>query len=163
MFNNQQGGCKMRQRIFSLWGVLLILVILHSLISAQEKGRFGIIVKAQLIPQIGISYGISDRIRARLSTYLEFSDGDLIYSTVSSLNLQIKLSADGDLSTYIGPDFTYHGFMDEFFLGVILGTEYKVHKKLGLFGEFGPSLIVGDGIEGISFLNTGVGIKYYFK
>jgi len=63
----------------------------------------------------------------------------------------------------IGPDFTYHGFIDEFFLGVILGAEYKVHKKLSLFGEFGPSLIVGDGIEGICFLNTGVGIKYYFK
>jgi len=153
----------MRQRTLSLWVVLTILVISCCSINAQEKGQFGIVVKAQLIPQIGISYGISDRVRTRLSTYLEFSDGDFIYSTVLSLNFQIKLSADGNLSTYIGPDFTYHGFIDEFFLGVISGAEYKVHEQLSLFGEFGPCLRVGDGIEGISFLNTGVGINYYFK
>jgi len=153
----------MRQRTLSLWVILTILVILYSSIRAQEKGQVAINVKAQLIPQIGLSYRISDRIRTRLSTYLEFNEGDFIYSTVSSLNFQFKLSSDESLSTYIGPDFTYHGFIDDFFLGVILGAESKIHQKLSLFGEFGPCLRVGDGIEGISFLNTGVGIKYYFK
>ncbi len=151
------------KRILQLWAIFTILVTLHSSTNAQEKGRIGLTVKAQIIPQIGISYGVSDRIRTRFSMYLEFSDGGFIYSTVSSLSFQVKLTSDESLSTYIGPDITYHGFIDELFLGIILGVEYKVHKKLSLFGEFGPSLRVGDGIEEISFLNTGVGIKYYFK
>jgi len=151
------------RKLFRLWIIFVLTVVFSFLTNAQEKGQVAINVKAQLIPQIGLSYRISDRIRTRLLTYLEFNEGDFIYSTVSSLNFQFKLSSDESLSTYIGPDFTYHGFIDEFFLGVILGAEYKVHKKLSLFGESGPSLRVGDGIEEISFLNTGVGTKYYFK
>lgn len=82
---------------------------------------------------------------------------------MSNLCLIIRLSSDESLSTYIGPDITYHGFIDNLFLGIIFGAENNVHKKLSLFGEFGPSLRVGDGIEAITFLNTGVGIKYHFK
>lgn len=153
----------MRQRKSSLLAILTIIVIFSCFLSAQEKGQVGVNVKAQIIPHIGISYGISDRIRTRLSMYLEFSDGDFLYSTVSSLSFQIKLSSDEFLSTYIGPDVTYHGFIDEFYLGIIFGTEYKVHNKLVLFAEFGPSLGVGDGIESLSFLNTGVGVMYFFR
>lgn len=82
---------------------------------------------------------------------------------MSSLIFLIRLSSDESLSTYIGPDITYHGFIDKFFIGIIFGAEYNVHKKLSLFGEFGPSLRIGDGIEAVTFLNTGVGIQYYFK
>ncbi|HPC36847.1 MAG TPA: hypothetical protein PLW05_07755 [Candidatus Marinimicrobia bacterium] len=151
------------KRLFHLWIILTIIGILPYVINAQEKGRVGLTVKAQLIPQVGISYGISDNIQARLATYLEFSGGDFLYSTMSSLSFQIKLSSDEFLSTYIGPDVTYHGFIDEFYLGIIFGAEYKVHNKLVLFAEFGPSLGVGDGIESLSFLNTGVGVMYFFR
>ncbi|HOV24041.1 MAG TPA: hypothetical protein PL107_07225 [Candidatus Marinimicrobia bacterium] len=151
------------KRTLPLLMTFFIITFMPYVISAQEKGQLGVNVKAQIIPQVGISYGISDKIQTRLSTYWEFSGGEFIYSTISSLSFQIKLSSDESLSTYIGPDITYHGFIDRLFLGIILGAEYKVHKKLGLFAEFGPSLGVGDGIESFSFLNTGVGVKYFFK
>ena len=114
-----------RKRFFQLWAILLILVILSYATNAQGKERIGVTVKAQIIPQVGITYGITDKIQTRLSTYLEFSGGEFIYSTISSLSFQIKLSSDESLSTYIGPDITYHGFIDQLFLGII-GAEYKV-------------------------------------
>jgi len=153
----------MRQSILSLWVVLLILVILHNSSSAQEKGKFGTTIKAQYVPHIGISYGISDKIQMRLSTYLDLDGGDLFYSNLSSLCLLLELSSDVSLSTYIGPDLTFNGFSEEFQLGLILGKQYDIHPRLSLFAEFGPSLRVGDGIEAFSFLNTGIGVKYYFK
>ncbi|HPC36420.1 MAG TPA: hypothetical protein P5268_08095 [Candidatus Marinimicrobia bacterium] len=140
-----------------------IITFLPYLITAQEKGQLGVNVKAQLFPQVGVTYGITDKIQTRLSTYLEFSGGEFIYSTISSLSFQVKFPSDESLSTYIGPDITYHGFIDQLYLGIILGVENKVHKKLSLFAEFEPSLGVGDGIESICFFNTGVGVKYFFK
>ena len=84
----------MRQRILSLWVVFLILVILQNLSRAQEKGKFGTTIKAQYVPHIGISYGISDKIQMRLSTYLDLDGGDLFYSNLSSLCLLLELSSD---------------------------------------------------------------------
>ncbi len=151
------------KRLFHLLVIFTITLILPYTIYAQEKGRIGLTVKAQLIPYVGISYGVSDNIQTRLSTYLDFSDSDLTSSTMSSLSILLKVSSDKSLSTYIGPDITYHGFIDKLFLGLILGTEYNIHKKISIFGEFGPSLEIGDGIEGIGFLNTGIGITYYLN
>lgn len=152
-----------RKRLFHLLVIFTITLILQCTMYAQEKGRIGLTVKAQLIPHVGISYGVSDNIQTRLSTYLDFSDSDLTSSTMSSLSILLKVSSNKSLSTYIGPDITYHGFIDKLFLGIILGTEYNIHKKINIFGEFGPSLKIGDGIEGINFLNTGIGITYYLN
>lgn len=55
----------MGQKKLSLWIVLTILVILPFATNAQEKGRIGLTVKAQIIPQVGISYGISEKIQTR--------------------------------------------------------------------------------------------------
>jgi len=151
----------MRQSILSLWVVLLILVILHNSSSAQEKGRVGLTVKNQLIPRVGISYGISDKIQTRLSTYMDFNEGELISSTISNLGFLIRLSSDKSLSTYIGPDVTYNGFDNDICLGFIAGIEYILHPRLNLFAEIGPSISTEYG--NFSFINTGIGIKYYFK
>lgn len=151
------------KRLFHLWIIFAIIGILPYGINAQEKGRIGLIAKAQLIPHIGISYNISEDIILRPSFYLEYIEGDFNRSIMTSLSILLKVSSDKSLSTYIGSDVTYHGFMDKFFIGIILGTEYNIHKKVSLFGEFGPSLQIGDGLEGIVFLNTGIGIIYYLN
>jgi hypothetical protein len=152
-----------RKKIFYLWVIFTITLILPYTMYAQEKGRIGLTVKAQLIPHAGISYGISDNIQTRLSTYLDFSDSDLTSSIMSSLCILLKVSSDKSLSTYIGPDITYDGFIDKLFLGIILGTKYDIYKKINIYGEFGPSLKIGDGIEGVNFLNTGIGITYFLN
>jgi len=149
------------KRLFHLLVIFTITLILPYTMYAQEKGRIGLTVKAQLIPHVGISYGISDNIQTRLSTYLDFSESD--FTSMSSLSIQLKVSSNKSLSTYIGPDITYDGFIDKLFLGIILGTEYNIHKKISIYGEFGPSLKIGDGIEGVNFLNTGIGITYFLN
>jgi len=54
--------------------IIIVLTIVFSFPSeAQEKGRIGINVKAQYIPQVGISYGISNKIQTRVSTYMDFN------------------------------------------------------------------------------------------
>jgi len=149
------------KRLFHLLVIFTITLILPYTIYAQEKGRIGLTVKAQLIPHVGISYGISDNIQTRLSTYLDFSESD--FASMSSLSILLKVSSNKSLSTYIGPDITYDGFIDKLFLGIILGTECNIYKKISIYGEFGPSLKIGDGIEGINFLNTGIGITYFLN
>jgi len=143
--------------------ILMLLITIPYFSNAQEKGKFCTTIKAQYVPHLGISYEISDKIQMRLSTYLDLDGGDFFCSNLSSLCLLFELSADASLSTYIGPDLTFNGFSEEFQLGLILGKQYDIHPRLSLFAEFGPSLRVGDGIEAFSFLNTGIGIKYYFK
>ncbi len=152
----------MRNKIkIYLIGIVIIFFALKLL--AQEKSKFGTTIKAQYVPQIGIYYGISDKIQMRLSTYLDIDGGDFFSSNLSSLCLLFELSSDAPLSTYIGPDLTFNGFSEEFRIGLILGKQYDIHPRLSLFAEFGPSLRIGDGIEAFSFLNTGVGVRYYFK
>ena len=150
-------------RLLSVFVILTITLILPYTLYSQERGEIGLTVKAQLIPHVGISYAISDNIQTRFSTYLDISDGELVKSNMSSLGLLIGLSSDKSLSTYIGPDITYHGFLDELYVGIILGTRYSLHPRLNIFGEFTPGLGIGDGIESVTFLNTGIGIQFYFK
>jgi len=152
-----------RKRLFYLCVIITFLLFFPYGIYGQKKGQIGLTAKAQLIPHFGISYNISEGIKIRPSLYLEYSDGDFTSSIMTSLSILLKVSSDKSLSTYIGPDITYQGFIDTFFLGIILGTEYNIHKKINIFGEFGPSLKIGDGIEGINFLNTGIGITYYLN
>lgn len=149
------------KRLFHLLVIFTITLIIPCTMYAQEKGRIGLTVKAQLIPHAGISYGISDNIQTRLSTYLDFSDSD--FTSMSSLSVLLKVSSNKSLSTYIGPDITYDGFIDKLFLGIIFGTKCDIYKKISIYGEFGPSLKVGDGIEGVNFLNTGIGITYFLN
>jgi hypothetical protein len=151
------------KRLSQLLFIIVLTILFSFLTNAQEKGRIGLLVKAQIIPQVGISYGISNKIQTRFSTFVSFRKGDLISSTVSSLDLLIRLSSDKSLSTYIGPDMTYYGYIENLFFGILLGAQYNLHPKVGLFAEFGPSLGIGDEMRGISFLNTGIGIVYYFN
>ncbi|MGC9365292.1 MAG: hypothetical protein ACP5FZ_12095 [Fidelibacterota bacterium] len=148
---------------FQQFAILSILIIFALKINAQEKGKFGITIKSQLVPQIGISYGFSDKIQTRVSTFLEFDDGDLFYSNISSLSVLIGAASDKSIYKYIGPDVTFNGYQEVFYLGLILGVQYRLHPKFGVFAEFGPSFKVINGIDSFSFLNTGIGIKYHFK
>lgn len=151
-------NCK---RLFYLCVIFTIVVILSCKTYAQEKGRIGLTVKAHLIPDAGISYDISDNIQTRLSTYLAIGDG---FSIVPSFSVLLKVSSDETLSTYIGPDITYHSIIDRLFLSIILGARYSICEKINIYGEFGPSLQIGwGGIDGLIFFNTGVGITYFLN
>jgi len=139
----------------------LIIVIFAGGLQAQEKGRLGITVDAQYLPQIGIAYNISEKFQARLSTYLYLEFGDIYSENFSSLCLLFRFPSDETIRPYIGPDVTYDGFDYDLCLGAIAGIEYKLHPQLYLFAEIGPSVSIEYG--SVSIINTGIGIKYYFK
>ena len=151
------------KRLFCVFVILIITLILPYTLYSKDRGKIGLTVKSQLFPQAGISYAVTDRIKTRLSTYLDTSDGELIKSNMSSLGFLIRLSSYESLSNYIGMDITYHGFTSEWCLGIILGTEYYLHPRLSIFGEFVPSLRIVNGLASVAFPSTGIGMQFYLK
>ena len=146
--------------------ILAMSALLASPAAAQRAGQVGLVVKAQLIPQVGLVFQATNGFSLRALFYAE-GGGDEVIDLDDAVRLSIaalyRFHADDDLHTYAGVDFTASSFEDENYLGPLFGVQYQPHPRFGLFGEFGFSVDVGDSVEIVSMFNTGAGVVFYFN
>ena len=123
-------------------------------------------MKAQLIPQVGITWHVTDRLQLRASGYGE-GDGEHVIdfsdAFIGNVAAFFRFPIDEALASYIGPDLMRSTFTDETFLGLIFGSQYQLHERFGVFGEVGFSVRVEDDIDNLRMFNTGVGAVFYLN
>ena len=148
--------------------LLFFVIVFLSFATAargQSAGQVGISFDAQLIPQVGAAWHITDLLTLRGSAFFTGGGDEVIDfdRSIGSVALLFDLSADSELTTYIGPDYTRDTFENEHYLGAIVGSRFQLHERFAVFGEFGVSIDVGDSIETVSMFNTGVGVIAYLN
>lgn len=145
---------------------VLLLLMSAPPVRAQDAGQIGIVMKAQFIPQVGITWHVTNRLQIRLSGYGE-GDGENIIdfgeAFIGNVAVFYRFPIDDDLASYVGPDFMRSTFTEETFLGLIFGSQYQLHKHFGVFGEVGFSVRVEDVIDNLRMFNTGAGVVFYLN
>ena len=146
-------------------GVLVLFAIAVPT-AAQERGQVGIMAKAQLVPKFGIVWQIADPVAVRASLYVQ-GRHDALVDFGDAMQLSLSLfyvsGAGSNLRTYVGIDATIDKFVDEEFVGLLVGAQFRPEPRFGIFGELGLSTNVGDTPEGLMMFNTGVGVVFYLN
>ncbi|HEX7070346.1 MAG TPA: hypothetical protein VF190_06060 [Rhodothermales bacterium] len=146
--------------------ILALAALLVSSAAAQNAGQIGIAIKSQWIPQAGFVWQATNGFSLRALIYVE-GGGDEVINLDEAARISIaalsRFRTTDDVRPYVGLDFTVSTFEDENYVGPLFGFHYQPHQRFGLFGELGFSIDIGDSVEIMHMLNTGIGAVFYLN
>lgn len=140
--------------------LLVLIVLLAGTAVAAQPRPLGVGVKVAATPQVGIDLRFSETFGVRALTSLSTGNGT---SGVTTLSVPLRFRPVGRTSVYVGPSLTIIDYEDLAFAGGVLGVEYDLARRVGLFGEIGLDVGIDESYVDFSTgINTGVGAFYRF-
>ena len=136
------------------------LLAVSSAVAAQPR-PLGVGVKVAAVPQVGLDLRFSETLGVRLLTSLSVGNDDA--SGVTTVAVPLHFRPVGRTTVYVGPSLTVINYEDLAFAGGLIGVEYEVGRRVGLFGEIAVDVGVDESYLDVSTgINTGLGAFYRF-
>ena len=141
--------------------LLVLAALLAGTAVAAQPRPLGVGVKVAAVPQVGLDLRFSETLGVRLLTSLSVGNDDA--SGVTTVSVPLHFQPVGRTTVYVGPSLTIVDYEDLAFAGGLVGVEYEVGRRVGLFGEVAVDVGIDESYVDVSTgINTGVGAFYRF-